>query len=123
MDNTFPRSKRIRKSFEFKQIKKSKSFFEGRHLLVEYCLAESQKLGLTIPKWVGKAVTRVALKRKIREVFRTCRLPNLWINVKPKSKDLLTFQDIKKDFEEFIDTYHHLPAQEGKKSEVYANAL
>jgi ribonuclease P protein component len=121
--NSFPKSLRLRKSAEYKTLKKHKSFFEGKALFIEYMVQKDLRLGLSISKSYGNAVKRGALKRKIREVFRTTKgIKHLWLNVKPKLGIEPTFGDVKKDFEDFTNVYHHLSSSQGKSQEVHAHS-
>jgi len=86
-DNTFPKSSRLRKSSEFKEV-----FRKGRkivtHTLVFHVLKTNlggPRLGLAVSRKVGKAVRRNKVKRRIREVFRTRK------QVFPASYDLVVY--------------------------------
>lgn len=111
MDNSFPKSLRLRRSYDYRTLKKRNSFFKGRFLIFEYIIRDDLRLGITVSKSFGCAVKRGALKRRIREVFRTLSgLNHLWINVKPKLGTKPTYWEVKEDFEDFIHAYYHLPS-------------
>ena len=75
----FPKASRIRKRPEFKQLGEVGKRLVGRHFIVVYVPSEhpQSRIGITVTKKVGNAVTRNRLKRVCREFFRTCqkRLP------------------------------------------------
>jgi ribonuclease P protein component len=73
--NTFTKADRIRKSEEFRILSKN-----GKRLYSDYFIFVSRKnqfsrsrLGVTVSKKVGNAVTRNRIKRIIREYFRLNR--------------------------------------------------
>ena len=63
---------RIKKNEDFQKVFKSGKSYANRQFVV-YCLAkEDQKafrIGLSVSKKIGKAVTRVQIKRYIRQAF------------------------------------------------------
>ena len=72
--NAFGRNQRIIKSGEFtKLLRKGSCAADGVLVLFAIAAADSSvtRLGVTIPKRVGNAVTRNRWKRLIRESFRT----------------------------------------------------
>src|SRR5271167_1766817 len=75
----FPRSARILRSAEFRKVYDNGFRFSGP-LFAAFCLARTSsgegtgvRLGLTVPRAVGKAVARNRIKRRLREVFRKHR--------------------------------------------------
>ena len=66
------KSQRVKKNEEFQKIFKKGKSFANRQFVV-YCLPkEGQKefhIGLSVGKKIGKAVTRVQIKRYIRQAF------------------------------------------------------
>jgi ribonuclease P protein component len=73
----FPRSSRILSAADFRLVY-DKGFRVSGPLFAAFCLArdgsgESARLGLTVPKAVGKAVDRNRIKRRLREAFRLNR--------------------------------------------------
>jgi len=66
------KSQRIKKNEDFQKVFKKGKSFANRQFVV-YCLPkEGQdhfRIGLSVSKKIGKAVTRVQIKRYIRQVF------------------------------------------------------
>lgn len=88
--NTFPPLVRLRKRSEFIRLKDSVNKFATRGILVvwqENNLAYA-RLGVTVSKKVGCAVTRNRVKRFVRETFRKNRLliPAVDLNVIARSE-------------------------------------
>ena len=89
-NNTFPSSLRLRKRSEFLKLKNSVEKFASRGILVvwqENDLAYA-RIGVTVSKKVGCAVTRNRVKRFVRESFRNNRLmlPAVDLNVIARSE-------------------------------------
>jgi|SRR5579863_3078048 len=75
----FPKSSRILRSADFRQIY-DHGFRVSGPLFAAFCRAREgaaidlgARLGLTVPRAVGKAVVRNRIKRRLREVFRLQR--------------------------------------------------
>ena len=75
----FPRSSRILRSADFRLIY-DHGFRVSGPLFAAFCRAREgdaidfgARLGLTVPRAVGKAVVRNRIKRRLREVFRLHR--------------------------------------------------
>jgi ribonuclease P protein component len=88
-NGTFPSSLRLRKRLEFLRLKDSTQKFACKGILVvwqENHLAYA-RLGVTVSKKVGCAVTRNRVKRFVRETFRKNRLliPAVDLNVIARS--------------------------------------
>jgi ribonuclease P protein component len=73
---SFGRPSRILTPAGFRKVYDNGARFSGP-LFIAFCLArtdpeatEGARLGLTVPKAVGKAVTRNRIKRRLRDVFR-----------------------------------------------------
>ncbi len=106
-DNTFPKSSRLLKSSDFKEV-----FRKGRkivtHTLVFHVLKTNlsgPRLGLAVSRKVGKAVRRNKVKRRIREVFRTRK------NVFPASYDLVVYPRkgvLEKGIEDYCESFEIL---------------
>lgn len=89
-NTTYPSSVRLRKRSEFLKLKESDKKFASRGILVvwqENNLAYA-RLGVTVSKKVGCAVTRNRVKRFVREIFRSNRLllPAIDLNVIARSE-------------------------------------
>jgi ribonuclease P protein component len=78
---TFPQSSRILRSADFRLVYDHGFRVSGR-LFAAFCRAREidpadagamARLGLTVPRAVGKAVVRNRIKRRLREVFRLHR--------------------------------------------------
>jgi len=63
---------RLRKNMEFKKVYKSGKNYWNRNLIlyVKKSGLEESRIGVSITKKVGNAVTRNKLKRRIREIHR-----------------------------------------------------
>ena len=88
--SSYPPSVRLRKRSEFLRLRDSVQKFASRGILVvwqENNLA-SARLGVTVSKKVGCAVTRNRVKRFVREIFRKNRLsiPAVDLNVIARSE-------------------------------------
>ncbi|PIE64290.1 MAG: ribonuclease P protein component [Desulfobacterales bacterium] len=75
MRRTFTKTDRLRKSQEFKALsKKGKRHFSKLFIIIcQKNNASRSRLGITVSKKVGKAVTRNRIKRIIRNFFRLNR--------------------------------------------------
>jgi ribonuclease P protein component len=103
---TFSRDDRLRKRRDFEECYASGIRVSGRHLQV-FLLAGTGsgglKLGLSVPRRVGIAVTRNRVRRRLREIFRRNRGAlsgpggHLVVNVR-KSAAGATFVDLSEDF-------------------------
>lgn len=86
---TYPSTARLRKRSEFLRLKDASNRFSGKGILVvwEENSFGQARLGLTVSKKVGNAVTRNRIKRYVREVFRTQRfsMPSVDLNVIARS--------------------------------------
>jgi ribonuclease P protein component len=88
--HSFPPTVRLRKRTEFLRLKDAAHKFASRGILVvwqENDLAHA-RLGVTVSKKVGCAVTRNRVKRFVREIFRNNRslLPAVDVNVIARSE-------------------------------------
>ena len=85
----FPKSMRLRKSFEFDRVYRSKHYAADGMLVIcgDRNGTEVTRLGLSVSRKVGNAVVRNRWKRQIREAFRKQRVdlpPGLDLVVRPK---------------------------------------
>ena len=73
MGQGFPKASRIRKRPEFKQLGEVGKRLVGRYFIIVYRSSErdQSRIGITVTKKIGNAVTRNRLKRVCREFFRT----------------------------------------------------
>lgn len=71
----FPPVARIRKTREFDNVFKNGCKFVEKNVVVYYHPNNKplSRLGVIVPKRVGKAVTRNSVKRQVREIFRINR--------------------------------------------------
>jgi ribonuclease P protein component len=88
--NTYPSTARLRKRFEFLSLKDSAQKFASRGILVVWRANNLMhaRLGVTVSKKVGCAVTRNRVKRFVRETFRNnlLLLPAVDLNVIARSE-------------------------------------
>ena len=83
MSQKFSKSERILKSRDFRNILENGRKTVSRHvvLFTKDAATDNSRLGLVVSKRVGNAVARNAVKRCIREWFRTRPQPQLDIVV------------------------------------------
>ena len=74
-DQSFPKSARLLKSFEFKKVYEGNLFVADDTLVLKAAPNEAGevRLGLSVSRKVGNAVVRNQWKRHIREAFRRQR--------------------------------------------------
>jgi ribonuclease P protein component len=88
--HAYPPSARLRKRAEFVRLKDSAQKFATRAILVVWQANDLAvaRLGITVSKKVGCAVTRNRVKRFVREIFRNNRflLPAVDMNVIARSE-------------------------------------
>jgi ribonuclease P protein component len=88
--NSFPSAVRLRKRTEFIKLRNSVQKFASREILVVWQANDlaHARLGVTVSKKVGCAVTRNRVKRFVRETFRKNRLmlPAVDLNVIARSE-------------------------------------
>lgn len=96
----FPKSARILKAADFRKAYNEGTRFAGPYFAA-FCLRVARqeggpRLGFTVPRVFGKAVTRNRVKRRLREALRV-RLPNIgaqWdIVINPRRPALKASQD------------------------------
>jgi len=103
---TFSRDDRLRKRREFEECYASGVRVSGRHLqlfLLSRGAAGRPRLGVSVGKRAGGAVTRNRLRRRVREIFRRSRasLPReaiaLVVNVRPGAA-AASFEELSSDY-------------------------
>lgn len=87
--NRFPRSIRLRTRQEFKRVQREGKRLQAHFLVFQYASENFTypRLGITVSKQFGSAVSRNLFKRRIREVFRLIKhqLPiGLRVHVSPR---------------------------------------
>jgi len=106
VSETFSRDDRLRKRREFEECYASGVRVSGRHIQV-FLLSGGPgarpRLGISVPRRLGKAVTRNRVRRRLREIFRRHRslLPDsalsLVINARPTAA-AATFGNLLEDY-------------------------
>jgi ribonuclease P protein component len=78
---TWPRAVRLRKRREFLAVQGSGRTFHGQHFLVIVGppVEPGGRLGITVTKRVGNAVTRNRIRRWVRELVR-CAPGDQWVS-------------------------------------------
>jgi ribonuclease P protein component len=100
---TFSRDDRLRKRTEFEECYSSGVRVSGRHFLVFLLArpgAEKPRIGISVSKRVGDAVTRNRVKRRIRELFRRtrpARAIEVVVNARP-SAGSAPFGELERDY-------------------------
>jgi ribonuclease P protein component len=103
----FSRDDRLRKRREFEECYASGLRVSGRHIQV-FLLADARpaprtRLGISVPRRVGPAVTRNRVRRRLREIFRRTRslfgsaAISVVVNARPSAAKA-TFQDLSEDY-------------------------
>lgn len=103
----FSRDDRLRKRREFEECYASGVRVSGRHIQVFLLEAAGPsartRLGISVPRRVGRAVTRNRVRRRLREIFRRTRalfgaaMVSVVVNARPSAAGA-TFQDLSADY-------------------------
>lgn len=103
----FSRDDRLRQRREFEECYASGVRVSGRHIQVFLLGATGPsartRLGISVPRRVGPAVTRNRVRRRLREIFRRTRVVfgattvSVVVNARPSSAGA-TFQDLSADY-------------------------
>ena len=99
----FSRDDRLRKRREFEECYASGVRVSGRFFQVFVRKAPAPaRIGISVPKRVGNAVTRNRLKRRVREIFRRDRelLPGVGaivVHVRPSAAEA-AFEPLREEF-------------------------
>jgi len=108
---TFSRDDRLRKRREFEECYASGVRASGRHLqmfLLARRAAAGPRLGVSVPRRAGNAVTRNRLRRRLREIFRRSRprLPwpeiSLVVNIRPGAASA-SFSELAADYQATLE--------------------
>ena len=110
--STFPKSVRLRKRADFVKLSEASFKFTVKGFLLVWQDNDlgTVRMGATVSKKVGSAVTRNKIKRYIREVFRRHRLliPAVDINViARRDSALMDFQSLELELEK---AFRHIGA-------------
>lgn len=105
------RGTRLTASPEFERVYKQGTAYRGKLVSVHAFPngAGSPRLGLSVSKKVGNAVTRNTVKRRLREIFRS-RLPEIKaesdfvISARPAASGA-TYQDLEREFEKALQKF------------------
>ena len=98
INQSFPKRLKLRKSFEFQQLKKKSQRLVGQTICIDWVVTANveTRLGMTASRRFGDAHERNRFKRLVREAFRTMRseLPqNLDLNILPRQRDKIASYD------------------------------
>jgi len=104
---------RIKKNSEFQHVFKEGKSFANRQLVIYYIKKEDQdnfRIGLSVGKKIGNAVTRNRIKRYLRHSFHELQdkiLPtlNIIIIARQPTKDM-NYYDIKKSLIHLLSRQH-----------------
>ncbi|MCH2181285.1 MAG: ribonuclease P protein component [Mariniblastus sp.] len=108
----FCKSNRLRNQADFERVYQSDAYVADRTLVIKAVDngAGATRLGLSVSRRVGCAVTRNRWKRVIREVFRLQRkrLPTgLDLVVRPRRGARCDYQQVAKSLPRLVDQLHH----------------
>lgn len=107
---SFTRKMHVRKKWEFGKIRALGVKHYGKYICFQYLIdpKEQQKLGLTVSKKFGDAVSRNLFKRRMKEIYRHL-VPyfpqSLHINILPlQGGKSASFEELFSDWSHFITT-------------------
>lgn len=114
---TFSRDDRLRKRREFEECYASGVRVSGRHLLLFLLQRKAPanappvpprpRLGISVSKRVGGAVTRNRVRRRLREIFRRSRelfgtrAGDVVVNARPSASDA-TFDELAQEYRSLL---------------------
>ena len=122
---TFSRDDRLRKRREFEECYASGVRVSGRHLQV-FLLADSPgrparpRLGISVPRRVGTAVTRNRVRRRLREIFRRTRslfataAGDLVVHARPSSAGA-EFSELLEDYRDAVTRALRSPRRRSRR--------
>jgi len=100
---------RLTDSPEFERVYRQGTAYRGRLFSVHAFPNEhgTPRLGVSVSRKVGNAVTRNAVRRRLREVFRSCvsetsRELDLVVSARPAAADA-TFEELREEFGKSLD--------------------
>ena len=119
LSQEFPRSLRVRKQAEFDAVYRDSAHAADNVLVVQgsYNGLETTRLGLSIGRKVGNAVTRNRWKRTIREVFRKAhsQLPEgIDIVVRPRKGAELSYAAVARSLPRLVERVAKKLAKQSK---------
>ena len=98
----FPKQVRLKSRYEFRKLQREGHRIQGGFLVFQVASEDFTypRLGITVSKKFGGAVSRNLFKRRVREAFRLSFLPaGLVVHIAPKPKiSMPTFAQIQEDF-------------------------
>jgi ribonuclease P protein component len=109
LKNRFPKTVRLRTRQEFKRVQREGKRFVAQFLVFQYASENFNypRLGITVSKQFGSAVSRNLFKRRIREVFRKLKAQfprGLKVHVSPRhSAGQATLKQVETDFILLLD--------------------
>jgi ribonuclease P protein component len=99
---------RLTDSPEFERVYRQGTAYRGRLFSVHAFLNEhgTPRLGISISRKVGNAVTRNAVRRRLREVFHSCLSElagnlDLVVSARPAAAEA-TFEELREEFSESL---------------------
>lgn len=111
---SFTKADRLLKRADFLRLSKTGNKYFSRHFLAIYSLGRTKKtrIGITVTKKIGNAVTRNKIKRYVREYYRINKhiVKNYWdINIIAKN-DVANLTFIQ-TFSELEQIFNHIKKQ------------
>jgi ribonuclease P protein component len=107
----FSRDDRLRKRREFEECYASGVRVSGRHIQLFLLAAGGPsartRLGISVPRRVGRAVSRNRVRRRLREIFRRTRglfgaaTVSVVVNARPSAAGA-SFRDLSEDYAEAV---------------------
>ena len=104
---TFSRDDRLRKRSEFEECYSSGVRVSGRHILLFLRRPTGMagpRIGISVSRRVGDAVTRNRVKRRLREMFRRGKPSEpveIVVNARPSSATA-SFSELKREYEDLV---------------------
>ena len=115
------RQYRLQKNRAFQYVYRRGHSVACRDLVMLAARGRELKVGFSVSKKVGNAVTRNRVKRRLRECFRPCLgdvKPGLYIIVARPSAAEATFQSLKRDVRYLLKKQNALKeAKEGNRAQ------
>jgi len=110
----FSRECRLRASSEFVRLRRTGKWLPGRFFHLQVCERPEgetvSRLGLSVSRRVGSAVTRNRVKRRFRQIFREAAsdfsTPVDVVVIARKGVDRVSYEDLRQQFQHAVRSWH-----------------